>query len=197
MIAAGTDIAATWQGGCMVSARIRRWDGSDEQLRTIAEIYAAVFAEPPYGEDPAENLRTFPARVRRYEAEKPELRLLVAWQDSAIVGFVLGTGIAGGDWWRDHLVEAIDPVLAETWLGDECFSVAELAVSVGHRRSGIAAALMDAVLDALPYTVAVLGCTVDAVAAQQFYRSQGWKVLVPSLRIADSPASSLFGLRLR
>jgi ribosomal protein S18 acetylase RimI-like enzyme len=195
-MAAGTDIAATWQGGCMVSVRISPWDGSDEQLRAIAGIYAAAFTEPPYGEGPDHNLRSFPARVRRYEAEKPEFRLLVAWQDSTMVGFVLGTGIAAGDWWRDHLIEAIDPALAEAWLADECFSVAELAVSPGRRRGGVAAALMDAVLDGLPYMVAVLGCYVDAVAAQGFYRAQGWEIVVPNLRIADSPASSLFGLRL-
>lgn len=155
-----------------------------------------AFAEQPYGEDRAENLKSFPARVRRCAAEEPDFRLLVAFESSALVGFVLGTGIGVGDWWRDRVAEVLDPQHITQWLRDESFCVAELAVAPTHRRGGVAQSLMDAVLVDLPYETAILGCYGDAVSARTFYSNTGWQLLASDLRISHSPELCLFGRNL-
>ena len=172
------------------------WDGSGEQLRSIAELYAAVFTEPPYGEDRVESIESFESRACRYATEKPEFRLLTAVEDSRVIGLVLGTGIAAGDWWWDRLDAALPRASREDWLDAECFSVAELSVAGSHRRLGVAAALMGAVLKDLPYSTALLGCHPDALPAQRLYRALGWSVIDPAARITPARAIQVMGIRL-
>ncbi|WP_435744796.1 GNAT family N-acetyltransferase [Microbacterium sp. PMB16] len=175
---------------------IAAWDGSDEQLSHAAELYAEVFTEPPYDEDRSESAASFESRAQRYAVEKPEPRLLIATEDSHVVGLVLGSGVARGDWWWDRLEAALPADAKREWLHPECFSVAELAVAASHRRRGLAAALMDAVLHDLPYGIALLGCYQDAFPAQRLYSGLGWKVVDPAVRVTETRAIQVMGIRL-
>lgn len=175
---------------------IAPWDGSDGQLGEAAELYAETFAEPPYDEDRSESVASFTTRVSRYAMDKPEFRLLLATEDSQIVGLVLGTGISRGDWWRDRLEAALPAATKDEWLDAEGFSVSELAVAASRRRQGVAAALMEAVLHDLPYATALLGCYQDAGPAQQLYTALGWSVIDPAVRISDAREIQVMGLRL-
>lgn len=175
---------------------IAAWDGSDEQLTRAAELYAEVFAEPPYDEERSESAASFESRARRYAAEKPEPRLLIAREDSHVVGLVLGSGTARGDWWWDRLEAALPADRKREWLHPECFSVAELAVAASHRRRGLAAALMDSALSGLPYEIALLGCYQDALPAQRLYSGLGWAVIDPAVRVTEARAIQVMGIRL-
>ena len=180
----------------MTGIRLRAWDGSDAQLALIADLYADTFSEPPYREDPAESRASLIERVPRYAATKPHFRLIIAWDGATVAGFAFGTGIAAGDWWRDHIVDLLPPTARTTWLRDECFSVAELAIAPEHRRRGIAGRLMAELLAEAPYPTAVLGCYADAKPARQLYAALGWQELVTDVHIGKSPALCILGRML-
>lgn len=129
---------------------IRRWSGSTTALLGAADLYAEVFAEPPYNEDHDHSRATFIDRVERYRATKPHFRLQLAWHENDVVGLALGTGIAAGDWWRDRIVPQLPAAIIDEWFGEETFAVVELATSPAHRRTGIAAALLADLVDGLP-----------------------------------------------
>lgn len=176
---------------------VRVWTGSDDELRRAADVYAAVFAEPPYHDDPDRSRASFLDRVRNRRETRPDFRLVLALEEGAVIGLVFGTGIAEGDWWRDRIVPQLDARTRDDWFGDEAFVIEELAVAGAHRRRGIAQALMHALLDDVPYMTAVLSAYADAESAQLFYLRQGWTPFATGLRIGDSPELSLYGRRLR
>lgn len=175
---------------------LRAWDGSADMLTRAADLYAEVFAEPPYDEDVAGSRASFIERTERYAARKPEFRLVVAEEGTGLVGLVMGSGAGQGDWWRDRVAESVPAPVVQGWLDEECFFVAELAVASAHRRTGIAASLMARALDGLPYDAAVLTCYSAAAATRRFYAALGWQELAVDFRVADSPALCLLGIRL-
>ena len=111
--------------------------------------------------------------------------------------FVLGTGIGPGDWWWDRLNATLAVPHRARWLEQQQFGVAELVVKPSHRRSGLGRALMNDVLDGLPYNSALLACYPDAVAPQGLYTSLGWTVIDPCLRVSASHPTQIMGIRLR
>ncbi len=174
---------------------IRAWSGDQAELQMAADLYAEVFAERPYGEDPEHSRATFTERVDRYRATKPHFRLRFAWHDQHVIGIALGTGVSVGDWWRDRVVAQLPHTTTDEWFGDETFAVVELATSPTHRRGGIAAALLVSLLEGLPYPTAVLSAYREAEPAQGFYRASGWQELATGLRFGESPELCLFGMR--
>ncbi|MDQ0645445.1 GNAT family N-acetyltransferase [Microbacterium murale] len=178
------------------SIRISTWKGDEEHLARAADLYAAVFAEPPYGDDPEASRVSLVERVRRRATAKPDFRLLLAWHGPHVVGLILGSGVAEGDWWRDRIVEEIPEAARIEWLRDTCFAVEELAIAPAYRRFGVAAALMDEVLQELPYPTAVLSCYAEAASARQFYRARGWEEFACDVRIGNSPALCVLGVHV-
>lgn len=180
----------------MTGIRISEWDGDAADLNDVADLYAQTFAEPPYHDDVEESRTGIVDRIHRYREGKPHFRLLLAHQGPALVGFVLGTGIAEGDWWRDHAAALLSTEQQRTWLQDECFCVVELAVAPAGRRGGVARSLMDAVVADLPYDTAALSCYSDALPARRFYAATGWEELAVDVRMGSSPAMCILGRRL-
>jgi len=88
-----------------MTSTIAAWNGGHDQLTQAAELYADVFSESPYDEERSQSIESFTSRVRRYAAEKPSFRLLIASEGDRVVGLVLGTGASRGDWWWDRLEE--------------------------------------------------------------------------------------------
>lgn len=172
----------------MTTPRISRWTADEAQLALAADLYADAFAEPPYAEDPAVSRTDLLERAPRYVRTKPHGRMLLAWQGEEIIGLALGTGIGPGDWWHDRVAPLLDRSVRERWLGEGTFGVAELAVSATHRRTGIAAALMHALLEGLPCSTAVLGVHATADAAHRFYLAQGWLGIASGLRLTPDGA---------
>ncbi len=174
---------------------IRIWAGDAAELAAAADLYATVFAELPYDENPQQSRTTFLDRVHRYRSA-PDFRLVLAWHDDEVVGLALGNGIAAGGWWRDHIVPQLPKATAAEWFGDECFSVIELATAPTRRRAGLGAKLLATLLDRLPYPAAVLSAYSDAEPARRFYRANGWTEIATGLRIGESPELCVYGLRL-
>lgn len=175
---------------------VRPWTGDAIELSNAAALYAAVFAEHPYQEDPEQSRATFLDRVQRYRLGKPHFRLRLAWRDDAVVGLALGNGITAGDWWRDSMIPQLPRDITDDWFGDEAFAVVELATSSAHRRSGVAGVLLASLLEGLPYPTAVLSAYWDAIAARKFYRANGWQEIAGSLRLGESPELCLLGMRM-
>lgn len=174
---------------------VRAWTGDAAELAVAADLYADVFTEPPYDEHPDESRATFLDRVKR-SSHLPHFRLLLAQRDDDVLGLALGNGIAAGDWWRDRILPRLPADVGEEWFGAETFAVVELATASAHRRTGIAAALLTHLVDALPCRTAVLSAYATADQARRFYRRQGWVEIATGLRIGDAPELCLFGLRL-
>ncbi|MGO2931402.1 hypothetical protein [Microbacterium sp.] len=181
--------------GTTATPDVRTWSGEARELQMAADVYAEVFAEPPYCEDPEDSRATFIDRVDRYRAAKPHFRLRLTWRDQRVIGLALGTAVSSGDWWRDRVVAQLPDDTADEWFGDETFAVVELATSLAHRRSGVAGALLSSLLEGLPYPTAVLSAYGEAESAQRFYRANGWQELATGLRLGESPDLCLFGMR--
>ncbi|WP_404475776.1 GNAT family N-acetyltransferase [Microbacterium aerolatum] len=175
---------------------IRIWAGDAAELAAAADLYATVFAEPPYDENPQQSRTTFLDRVERYRSSAPDFRLVLTWNDDEIVGLALGNGIAAGDWWRDRIVPQLPETAVAEWFDAECFSVIELATAPTRRRGGVGAKLLATLLDRLPYPAAVLSAYSDAEPARRFYRANGWTEVATGLRIGESPELCVYGLRL-
>ena len=178
-----------------VTTDVRTWSGDASELQLAADLYADVFVEHPYGEDPEHSRATFIDRVDRYRATKPHFRLCLAWHDQHVIGLALGTGISAGDWWHDRVVPQLTSEIIDEWFGDETFAVVELATSPTHRRGGVAGALVSALLEGLPDRTAVLSAYREAESAQRFYHANGWRELSTGLRLGESPELCLFGMR--
>lgn len=175
---------------------IRRWTGEPQALDAAADLYAEVFSETPYDENPDQSRKSFLSRVEKYGRTKPHFRLILAWQQDALVGIALGNGITTGDWWRDRVIPQLPIVQSDEWFGEEAFAVVELAVSPAHRRGGIAASLLATLVAGLPYPTAVLSAYAAAETARRFYRRQGWTEVASELRLGESPELCLLGMHL-
>jgi ribosomal protein S18 acetylase RimI-like enzyme len=106
-----------------------------------------------------------------------------------LTGFAYGFTGHRGQWWSDRVAAAVDPELADEWIGGH-FEVVELAVIVEAQRQGLGAALMTALMADLPNRRALLTTYVDDRPAPRLYRRLGWKLLVPDL----GWGSALYGL---
>lgn len=174
---------------------IRAWDGDQDSLDKAAELYAIAFSEAPYNEHLQASRTSFRARVAKNTHTKPHFRLMLAWQQNALVGLAFGCGISAGDWWRDQVVPQLPDELSVTWFGDDAFAVEELAVAPAHRRGGVAASLLQNLLQDVPYSTAVLGAYADAVPARGFYRRHGWTEFASGIQVGRIELC-LFGLQL-
>lgn len=153
----------------------------EREIASCVQVYRESFAEPPYGETPAQadQLRD---RITRY-SDRDGFRLIVARQQSGrVVGFGLSVIAHPGDWWRERVAAAIGPHLTTTWLGTSVTEVVHVAVAPDARRSGLASAILAAMTAGTDNLGAVLSCHPDASAAQKLYLSRGWQTLSVDFR---------------
>lgn len=142
------------------------------QLETLRELYAAVFAEPPYGETPAEVARW--AQGFAEQAARPGFALVVASSRDRPVGFAYGyTLTPDRPYWR--LFSAGDlRVPAAAIDAGQLFFVFELAVLAPWRRRGVGRLLHDALLDGRAEVAAILTVRPEATPARATYHALGW-----------------------
>ena len=170
--------------------RVETYDGSAAALTDdLLAVYAAVYAEPPYRDGPAD--------VAEFAAEWPELldqpgfRLVVARTASGqLVGFALGHVVdQTSGWWAGigpcppdaDLGRTADPV--GSYDGDS-FGIAELGVHPAWRRRKLASRLHEALLAGRGEQRVVLWVRADAPTARATYAGWGYR-LVGS--VADRP----------
>ncbi|MBF9066935.1 GNAT family N-acetyltransferase [Streptacidiphilus sp. NEAU-YB345] len=141
----------------------------EDQLR---EVFAEAFAEPPYGEGPADVDRAF--RRFRSQARRKGFRAAVAFDGDRVVGMAYGYPLSASTGWWDTLVEH---VAAELRLedGTRTFGLFELAVRPSWRRQGVATAMHRRLVAGLPNERVMLNTRPEATAAQAAYRAWGYR----------------------
>jgi GNAT superfamily N-acetyltransferase len=125
------------------------------------------------------------------------LRAVAAVDGERLVGIAYGYLGAPGQWWHDHVLAAMGPALAGTWLAD-AFEVCELHVRPAYQGTGLGRGLLDQLLDGAGAATAVLTTPDRETRARRFYRVGGWQDLVRDLRFPGDPRSfAVLGLHLR
>jgi ribosomal protein S18 acetylase RimI-like enzyme len=155
---------------------IRTHEGSaaGALLEQIVDLYAVVFAEPPYDERPGdvEGFRELLA----IELPQPGFRLVTAAVDAELVGFAYGYSLrAATRWW-----EGIAPLPPPEFTAERdgrTFAIKELAVAAPYRRKGIGRCLHDALLGRRNEERATLTVRPDATPALSAYESWNWSRL--------------------
>jgi ribosomal protein S18 acetylase RimI-like enzyme len=137
----------------------------------IVDLYAEVFAEPPYNEG-ADDVDAF-AELLDIEIPQPAFRLVTGHIGEELIGFGYGYALrAQTRWW-----EGITPTPAPEFTAERdgrTFAIKELAVRARWRRRSAGRRLHDALIANRTEERATLACRPDATAAVAAYTSWGW-----------------------
>jgi GNAT superfamily N-acetyltransferase len=149
-------------------------DPNGALLRMVRPIYAEVFAEPPYGEGPAE-VEDFVAYWQTV-ATQPGFRLVLVFVCHQLIGFAFGVPMdVEADWW-DGLLDPVTSDETSEYPG-RTFVVRELAVRLPHRRRGIGHYLHQSLLAERPEERVTLLVRPEAEAAHAAYTAWGYRSL--------------------
>jgi GNAT superfamily N-acetyltransferase len=154
----------------------------------VGELYAEVFAEPPYLEGPQDVARF----VEHFTGDltRPGFGLVRAADGSVLVGVAYGWTMAAGAWFSRPEVEP-PPEVRDV----PRFAVMEWMVRSDRRGEGVGRRLMDLLLAGRPESWAVLAAN-PAALARRIYQRWGWRPLGP-IRPAGMPALEVLALPLR
>jgi ribosomal protein S18 acetylase RimI-like enzyme len=133
----------------------------------MVDLYAVVFAEPPYNEGPEHA-----AKFRKWltkELDSPGFTLVRAIAGTELVGMAYGYTMPAGEWWHN----ATEPPPADI-RDRRKFVVMEWAVRADHRRRGIGRQLMTELLTGRSEPYATLNAN-PAAAARDIYVRWGWQ----------------------
>lgn len=161
------------------------------QLCTIRDLYAEVYAEPPYCEGPAdvaEFAADWPRRVGH-----PHFQLVIARWGSEPIGFSFGHQLpAQTGWWDGALTPLPDHITVE--YSGRTFAIIEIAVRPRYRRRGVARRMHAALTAGLLEERITLLVRPDAPAPQHAYRSWGYQ---PVGRIQPFPDGPVYDAMTR
>lgn len=140
----------------------------------LAELYAEVYAEPPYrwGEEHAELF------TERFETQRsqPGFSLVEARHGGLLVGIAFGVTLQPtSPWWQNLLTPLPDAVTHE--YPNRTFALVELLVRKPHRRRHAAHTMHDMILKDRTEERATLTVLPAAAAAQAAYSAWGWRKL--------------------
>ncbi|WP_341719911.1 GNAT family N-acetyltransferase [Micromonospora sp. FIMYZ51] len=132
----------------------------------LGDLYATVYAEPPYCEGPDE-VRGFRAGLPE-EATRPGFALITAHDGDTLVGAAYGWTMERGRWWK-----RADRQPPADVLDADKLAVLEWLVRPAHRRRGVGAELLRRLLDGRPEPYATLASNPES-AARDIYERAGW-----------------------
>ncbi|MFI8504945.1 GNAT family N-acetyltransferase [Streptomyces sp. NPDC085524] len=138
------------------------------QLDSLAPVYEAVFAEPPYLEGPRD-VADFLERYQR-EHKTPGFRLVLAHDDDGLTGFAYGLPLSSDSGWWSGLLNSDLPEEFTREDGRRTFVMMELAVRAEHRGRGVGRTLHTALLDGVTAERATLAVRPEAPAASWYKR---------------------------
>ncbi|KXK60918.1 GCN5 family acetyltransferase [Micromonospora rosaria] len=152
-----------------MSVLYTRHDGSTATAHfpRLAELYARVYAEPPYEEGP-EQVSRFAAGLSD-EARRPGFTLISAEQNGVLIGAAYGLRMAAGRWWS-----SADQDPPAHILGADKLAVMEWMVVPGEQGRGVGAGLMTRLLAGRPEPWATLAADPRA-PAREIYARAGWQ----------------------
>jgi ribosomal protein S18 acetylase RimI-like enzyme len=110
-------------------------------------------------------------------ATRDDFVFLVARKDEKIIGFAYGYTGAYGQWWTEHVADALTVRQREVWLDPPHFEIVELHVRPSAQRHGVGSALLAQLLSRQPHDRAVLSTQLGSRKARSFYAKNGWEEL--------------------
>ncbi len=138
----------------------------------LKAVFAEAFAEPPYGEGPADVDRAF-RRFRSHTRTPGFLAAVAFGPDDQVVGMAFGYPLAATTGWWDTFTERVPEELRRED-GKRTFGLFELAVRPAWRRRGIATCLHTALTQAVTNERVMLNSRPEATAAQATYQAWGY-----------------------
>ena len=156
--------------------------------KQMRELYAEVYAEPPYCEGPQ-----FVARFTEHYTEEldlPGFSLTAATDGELLLGACYGWTMVAGRWFSSPTVEPPAEIM-----NVEKFAIMEWMVRQPHRQLGIGRKLLDLVLTDRPEPYAILASNPDAPARQIYEKRLGWQ-FCGSTEGGFMPPMDILALRL-
>lgn len=149
-------------------------DTSLNQRSTVRDLYAEIYAEPPYNEGPDE-AEDFASGWHR-TIDQCNFRLVIARRADEPIGFAFGVQLrARTKWWNGALTSLPDDVTTE-YTG-RTFAIIELAVRCPYRRQGVGHQLHTHLIAGLSEERITLLVRPEAPAPQQAYLSWGYRAI--------------------
>ena len=157
-------------------------------------VYGEAFSRPPYSDpDRGAEIRQ---RIRDTHVFRAGFRFLVACSGAErVVGMAYGYHGSDGQWWHDTVRRALEPVLAEQWLGDS-YELVEIAVHPVAQSHGIGAELIEKLLDGRHEATCVLSTRTDS-DAHRLYRRLGFEEITEMAFTAGGYPFYVMGKKLR
>jgi GNAT superfamily N-acetyltransferase len=139
----------------------------------LQALHAEVYADPPYRSDGDDHAAEFAERFR-VQRRQPGFVLAEARHGEYLVGYAAGMPLRPStSWWRYLTAPLPGEVTAEH--PGRTFAMTDLLVRAPWRRQGIARELHDLVLAGRGEQRATVTVLPAATAAQQAFRSWGWR----------------------
>ena len=133
----------------------------------LVDLYAVVYAEPPYCEGP-EQVHRFRTSLHE-DANRSGFTLVTAIENETLIGATYGWSMPAGKWWSN----ADQPPRPDV-LSAEKFAVMEWIVTPAKRGQGIGGALIRRLLDHRTEQYATLASDPRS-DARAIYRKSGWR----------------------
>lgn len=153
-------------------------------LGAVKPLYEEVYAEDPYFEG-EEDFADFVERWN-YHIQQESFRVLLAFDEDLLVGFIYGIALSKGSQWWQGLIDDVDPdVVRED--GQRTFAIIELVVKSAYRRNGVGAALHRRLLAGCQEERVTLLTRKEALPASAAYAAWGYSVIGRLRPGADAP----------
>lgn len=147
-------------------------DTSLDQRSTVGDLYAEVYAEPPYHEGPTE-AADFTSGWSR-TIDQRNFRLVVARRAGEPVGFAFGLQLrARTKWWHGAVTPLPDEITAE--YPGRTFAIIEIAVRRPYRQRGVGRLLHTHLTAGLSEERITLLVRREAPVPQRAYCSWGYQ----------------------
>lgn len=154
------------------------------QLDTVSQLYAEIYAEPPYYEGSAD-VEDFASGWSR-RVDQPNFRLVIAHRKGEPVGFGFGHQLRANTGWWDGALTALPDSIATERPG-RTFAIIELAVRHPYRRQGLARQLHAHLTAGLCEERITLLVRPDAPAPRHAYSSWGYQQVGQIQPFPDGP----------
>lgn len=169
-------------------------DTSLKQRSTVHDLYAEIYAEPPYNEGSAE-AEDFASGWHR-TIDQRNFRLVIARRTDKPIGFAFGVQLrTRTKWWKGALTSLPEDITAE--YPGRTFAIIELAVRRPYRRQGLGRTLHTHLIAGLSEERITLLVRPEAPAAQHAYLSWGYQTVGQIQPFPDAPIYNAMIKRLR
>ena len=160
-------------------------DTSLNQRSTVRDLYAEIYAEPPYNEGPDE-ADDFAFGWHR-TIDQRNFRLVIARRADEPIGFAFGVQLrARTKWWTGALSSLPDDITTE-YTG-RTFAIIEMAVRRPYRRQGVGRQLHTHLIAGLSEERIALLVRPEASAPQHAYLSWGYRAVGQIQPFPGAPA---------